>query len=308
MCTSSNCPHGDDNLDDDFSDIFGGEPLSADDIAHGVDLARNQQVRGLVEETCKACNGSGKFYGYTGRLLGDCFKCKGKGKRYFKSTLAQREKATDQRKARAVRDSAAAIRDADAWIEANPAEGAWINDASARGFEFAVSLRAALYKYGYLTEKQEAAVRNATAKSVARQAQWQAERAERDANKADVEISRIADAFAAAKASGLRYPKLYLSDFTFSPASESSRNAGSIYVKQGDLYLGKVAEGKFTRSRDCTAEVEAEIVAVCADPSSAAVAYGKRTGRCSCCGRELTNALSIELGIGPICRGKWGWA
>jgi hypothetical protein len=52
---------------------------------------------------------------------------------------------------------------------------------------------AALVKYGSLTERQEAAVRNAAAKSAVRKAQWAAERAERDANKADVEIDRIAD-------------------------------------------------------------------------------------------------------------------
>ena len=43
-----------------------------------------------------------------------------------------------------------------------------------------------------------------------------------------------------------------------------------------------------------------------ADPYAAAKLYGQNTGSCSCCGRELTNALSIELGIGPICREKFG--
>lgn len=35
-----------------------------------------------------------------------------------------------------------------------------------------------------------------------------------------------------------------------------------------------------------------------------AKAYGHRTGRCCCCGRELTNETSITLGIGPICLAK----
>ena len=30
---------------------------------------------------------------------------------------------------------------------------------------------------------------------------------------------------------------------------------------------------------------------------------GKETGNCCVCARELTNKKSIELGIGPICRG-----
>ena len=31
-----------------------------------------------------------------------------------------------------------------------------------------------------------------------------------------------------------------------------------------------------------------------------------KTGNCSCCGRHLENKESVELGIGPICRSKWG--
>jgi histidine ammonia-lyase len=37
----------------------------------------------------------------------------------------------------------------------------------------------------------------------------------------------------------------------------------------------------------------------------AAAAYGKATGTCSCCGRELTDPVSIANGIGPICADKW---
>ena len=165
----------------------------------------------------------------------------------------------------------------------------------------------ALYKYGHFTEKQEAAVRNAAAKSAARKAQWAAERAEREANKADVQIGRIAEAFAAAKASRLTWPKLRLDTFVFSLASESGRNAGAIYVKEDETYLGKIADGRFTRSRDCDAATEARIVAACADPAAAAEAYGKATGQCACCGRELTNEESIARSIGPICAEKWGW-
>ena len=116
-------------------------------------------------------------------------------------------------------------------------------------------------------------------KSLARQAQWAAERAEREANKADVDISRIAQSFGSAVASGLRFPKLRLADFTFSLASASGKNAGSIYVKRDEDYLGKIADGKFTRSRDCDTETEAAIVAVCADPAAAAEAYGRMTGQ-----------------------------
>lgn len=35
--------------------------------------------------------------------------------------------------------------------------------------------------------------------------------------------------------------------------------------------------------------------------------YGKEIGRCGHCGRRLTNDLSREIGIGPICRNGMGW-
>ena len=59
--------------------------------------------------------------------------------------------------------------------------------------------------------------------------------------------------------------------------------------------------------RACDDPTRERVVAVASDPHAAAKAYGARTGECSCCGRELTNAESIELGIGPICRDKFGW-
>jgi uncharacterized Zn finger protein (UPF0148 family) len=300
MCNATNCSHDlNDSLDDIFGDYEAGVPAD-------LTLANAQQVK-MHEEKCPSCKGSGVFRSYSGRVVGDCFKCKGKGTLFFRQSLEQREKAKVQRDARKEREQQSVAEQVAVWCSANPNEAAWLRDSSARGFEFAVSLLDALNKYGHLTERQEAAVRSATEKSLARQAQWAAERAERDANKADIDISRIDEAFTSAVKAGLKFPKLRLDDFTLSLASVNSRNAGSIYVKQDDLYLGKISDGKFTRSRDCDADIEARIVAACADPAAAAEAYGKRTGKCSCCGRELTNEESIARAIGPICASKWGW-
>jgi len=41
------------------------------------------------------------------------------------------------------------------------------------------------------------------------------------------------------------------------------------------------------------------------DPEAAAVLYGKASGNCSICGRDLTDPESIERGIGPICAAKY---
>ncbi len=302
MCNQPDCRH--DPLDDDFSDLYEG----AADFAREVLAPAKVTSKVTFETTCNKCNGSGRFVSYSGSVRGDCFPCKGTGvirtKTDPKVLEANRAKAAEKRARKDAENRSAC----EAWLEANPAEAEWLREAAGRGFEFAASLWEALRTYGHFTPKQEDAVRRATAKSLERKAQWAAEKAAREANMAEVDIARIEQAFASAKASGLKWPKLHLADFTFSPAPATGRNAGAIYVKAGDVYLGKIADGKLARSRDCTAEQEQAIVAVCSDPHAAAVAYGFQTGRCSCCGRELTNALSIELGIGPVCREKWGWA
>ena len=306
MCNDLNCNH--DALDDDLSVLFGTDPFEPTVVDGTLAEAQVANTR-RFETTCSKCRGSGRFVGYTGRVLGNCFTCKGSGVILTKTDpavlAANRTKAADKKAQVAL----TAAQSAKAWLDANPAEAEWLADAAGRGFEFAVSLREALFKYGHLTERQEASVRSATAKSLARRAHWAAEKAEREGNKAEVAIDRVAKAFADAKASGLKWPKLRLDTVELSLASESGRNAGAIYVKDAaeGTYLGKIVEGRFTRSRDCDADAEARIVAACADPHAAAVAYGKRTGVCSCCGRELTNELSVSLGIGPICREKWGW-
>ena len=55
------------------------------------------------------------------------------------------------------------------------------------------------------------------------------------------------------------------------------------------------------------AEVEREIVAVAADPLNAAIAYGKKYGKCSVCARTLTDEDSINRGIGPVCAERFGF-
>ena len=124
---------------------------------------------------------------------------------------------------------------------------------------------------------------------------------------ASIDVSAISAAFAAAISNGIKRPKLRLASFVFSRAPETGKNAGSIYVKSGENYLGKVTAGEFHSSLACDDATKAQIVAVASDPHNAAKAYGLRTGSCSCCNRELTNGVSIDLGIGPICRDKFGW-
>jgi hypothetical protein len=119
-------------------------------------------------------------------------------------------------------------------------------------------------------------------------------------------IAAISAAFQKAKEHGIGTPKVRLyhdnRTFVISMAPAHGANPGCLYVKLGTTYLGKIAYGKFYPSRDCDSATEDEVFEVCAEPLEAAVAYGVKYGRCSCCGRELSNPESVALGIGPICR------
>jgi len=47
--------------------------------------------------------------------------------------------------------------------------------------------------------------------------------------------------------------------------------------------------------------------AIAVNPQEAMLRYGQELGHCGHCGRTLTNELSREYGIGPVCRAKMGW-
>lgn len=187
------------------------------------------------------------------------------------------------------------------FAEQHPAEWQWILSNSS--FNFAVSMRSAIERWGSLTENQMAAVRRCMESSARREQ----ERKDRETNAPVIDASPLMAAFDKAKAKGLKYPRMRFEGFSISPASAASKNAGALYVKNEDLYLGKIMNGRFMASRDCTEETQTAIMRVMQDPAKEAIAYGVRTGMCSICGAELTNEVSIKRGIGPICAGKFGF-
>jgi len=199
----------------------------------------------------------------------------------------------------------ALTRNLEAFEAANPEIAAWWANTD---FDFAVSLRNQVMTKGFLSERQLAAAQNCVAK---RQASVAA-RAEREANAPTVDVTLIEHAFGKGQQNGLTKPtmRLFASDeqaYRLSLAPAHGRNAGAIYVKRlgDDEYMGKIFQGRFTRVGACSDAAEAAIVDACANPERSAIAYGRAFGSCSCCGRQLTNELSIELGIGPICRAKF---
>jgi len=125
------------------------------------------------------------------------------------------------------------------------------------------------------------------------------------------QFSRLFDTFKAAKSRGLKRLTMRFSGVIVKP----SRDLQSLWVLsatekvEGDYglqpkYLGKVTPQRLdSRLAD---NIKAVLLEAANDPLTAAVRYGRETGACSCCGRDLTNAQSIAAGIGPICREKFG--
>lgn len=298
-----------DSFASQFEDDFGDNKSAAKPLvapassAHPTNPTMAAAFTRSYPEKCPDCRGTGRFTSWSGRDVGQCFKCKGKGELMFKTSREDREKNRTQAATRKTAQAQTAWND---FVMQHEAEAAWIMREK-DGFDFARSMYEAILKFGSLTPNQLAACTRAVERVEARKAAAVA----RIETAPVVDMAKIEKAFSTASGEGLKAPKLLIGALVLSPAKATSDNAGAIYVKGGKgfdaPYFGKIMGGKFLKSRDCDAATEALILEAAKDPLAAAIAYGKATGVCACCGRELTNALSIELGIGPICRAKWGW-
>lgn len=283
---------------DDLDQIIANGPAkqAPADMAH---------IRELHIEVCQKCHGTGRFVAYTGRPLGKCFACEGRGKKSFKTAPAVRQAAAEQRASQPQRRW-------DAFVAQHPAEAAWIISTT---FGFATSMKEAVERYGSLTEKQMATVHRLTAADAERTAQRIQAAVQRAEQAPGIDVAKIAAALQRASQAGLSAPKLRLGDFVFSPAPASGKNAGSIYVKHRTMtndegqkaYLGKITDGRFLAAYACTAEMQGHLIELAADPAASAVQYGRQIGACACCGRTLVDPESVARGIGPICAGKFGF-
>lgn len=313
MCHTCETNKGFDDLEGDLDAAVTPEQPKTF-LEHSAEYAANG-----AEKTCPRCKGSGKWVGgYVNYVERDCAVCKGSGRvkagyKYKTPTEYREWKAKRQQTAMAkqIRDEEERNARYSKWAAANPVEIAWLIKASIRDRDmgrtdsFAGNCIEDLYKHGGLTENQ----RNAITRSMERA---QAAKVEREANAPTVEgegFTKLVAAFVKAQASKLKSPKVRIDGYVFTIAKAGTANAGHLYVKTSDgTYLGKITPAaKFLKVRECTPEQEARIVEIGRDPAAAAVAHGRRTGNCAICGRELTNAESVERGIGPICAENFGW-
>lgn len=114
---------------------------------------------------------------------------------------------------------------------------------------------------------------------------------------------KILAVFAVPLRNGAKRASLRAGGITISLAQN---HPGTLYIKHEGEYAGKITPaGKYKRVGDFdAAKLLAEVEV---DPKEAAVAYGRATGRCSVCGRELTDPESIARAIGPICLETFSW-
>lgn len=301
MNTSNTSFTGFDDLGDDFADIpvTSGKPATMEDASGNKSIAKHGD---FFVETCPRCAGSGRYNAPSSRGV-MCFKCNGTGKLTFKKCAADRAKT---RQKAAERRESKSETNLTLFEAANPEIALWWNSVEG-DFDFSRSLKEAVKKYGNLTERQHAAALKCIAK-LAEKKVAAAERAEHGEALGPVDITPIRKALDHARASGLRNPKIRLqagdTSIVIYYAAAHGNNAGSLYVKSNDEdgYFGKITGATFLRGRSVSDELEQAIIKACATPIESAVAYGVTSGQCSCCNRKLTNKLSIELGIGPICR------
>lgn len=125
-----------------------------------------------------------------------------------------------------------------------------------------------------------------------------------------VDVSGINELFSTV-GDAVKFPKITLvtdngEKVQLSRAGDRAKHPGSINVTDGGRYgdnvwYGRIIDGEFVPSRSSTETVEALLVALSADPVGVAASYGKTTGHCCFCRKELTDDRSLAVGYGKKC-------
>lgn len=108
-----------------------------------------------------------------------------------------------------------------------------------------------------------------------------------------------------ARARDIKWPKIRLRDGTrLSLCGSQSRFAGQVKVTAPDgSWLGRIDQaGRFFGPTSVLPTLDE----FASDPTSTARAYGRRTGNCCFCGKELSTRESLAVGYGPVCADHFG--
>lgn len=269
-----------------------------------VEAAPNKRTE-LVTYPCGQCGGTGRYMGArVHQEKSHCFACRGLG--FFKSSPEARLKHRRNAAARAKNKLEVGLA---AFAENQPlmfADLLAVHRAETNGNSFLYSLAHQLFTKGSLSDQQVGAWHRGKARLEEIRAARLAEEASRKVEAVDLTPIRIM--FDKASESGLKKPAYRAEGLVLKAAPAHGRNSGALYVTDAETgeYRGKLVGTTFHPVREAPATVAISLLAIAADPKEAAVRWGRRTGSCSCCGRLLTDKVSVALGIGPICITKWG--
>lgn len=271
------------------------KPFTGFEDMHDLDDAEMRAPKTVVVEKvmCPKCGGLGQVrYGFTRSVYYPCGMCKGE-----KIITAERvNRYNGAKKAAVTREKNLSVK-LNLFREEHPEVMTWLENSNGK-FEFATSLFDNLMTYGKLSERQIEAAKNCIQKAKdARSSKEQQRLVILDDNAKNIHAT-----LERASGKGLTAPSLRANGLKFQLAKATSRNPGAVYVTEKSVYMGKITpDGKFSPVRECSEDVKEKVIEVAKDPLKAAIEHGKKTGKCSCCGRELTDPESVKLGIGPIC-------
>ena len=119
------------------------------------------------------------------------------------------------------------------------------------------------------------------------------------------------------------FPKLWLklndSDLKISRATSRSKHKGQLFLSNGSWGDGNIYFGRIDTKGDLflayegkqrSQEITDLLTRLVADPEKVASEYGKLSGNCFACHKQLTDDRSIRVGYGKVCAKKfklpWG--
>jgi hypothetical protein len=115
-----------------------------------------------------------------------------------------------------------------------------------------------------------------------------------------------------AKVNGLKKPMIRLSGPNNETVTikymKAGKMAGGCWVTVDSELAGCInSDGDFAIIRNGPTWLYDLMIKADGNVLESLTEYGKLSGQCSCCGLPLSNELSVRLGIGPICRTKYGF-
>ncbi len=161
--------------------------------------------------------------------------------------------------------------------------------------EFALSLAQQFHRSGSLSAKQVDAAQRMKAKVEARAAERQPQAAD-----TGLDLTSIPSGHYGVPGGATRL-KVRIDNV------ERGKWAGWVFVKDGAEYGQERRYGKQAPGATYRGDIEAELRIIAANPQAAAAEYGRLTGRCGICNRQLEDEDSVARGSGPGCAGKVGW-